>query len=198
MKKTALGFLNFRVFVLLIFTSTLAIAQAPSSIVWDMAVGCESKTDVYVFNVEDMQECIKTCQNSTVTYTLVGDPSPWIDVEWIVSGGTVQSSSNQDVVILWGGQSSGQIIIRIETQEEIFTFTLCVELITKPVVDFTVYPNGPRPGVINVCKDEIIYFENLSYENGGSQLIFHSWYFSDDSTTIAAFEPTHVFRDSGG
>lgn len=187
----------YKVFMFLIFTTTIAVAQLPSSIVWDMAVGCESKTDVYHFNVEEMQECIKTCQNSTVTYTLVGDSSPWIDVQWIVIGGSVQGSSNQDVVILWGGQSSGQIIIKIETREGIFTFTVCIELIAKPVVDFTVYPNGPRPNVIEVCKDETIYFENLSHANGGAQLIFHSWYFSDDMTTVAAFEPTHVFRDSG-
>ena len=49
MKKIELSFLNFTMFALLIFTSTLVIAQAPSAIVWDMAVGCENKTDVYVF-----------------------------------------------------------------------------------------------------------------------------------------------------
>lgn len=194
--KQSLIVLKLTIIVSLLFT-LISVAQAPSAIVWDMAVGCESKTDVYYFDVEDMQECIKTCQNSTVTFTLVGDPSPWTDVQWLVSGGTVQSSSNQDVVILWGSQSIGEIIVRIETDEKIFTYTLCVELIAKPVVDFTVYPNGPRPQIIDVCRDETIYFENLSEANGGSQLVFHNWYFSDDMTTTAAFEPTHVFRDSG-
>lgn len=102
--KQSLIVLKLTIIVSLLFT-LISVAQAPSAIVWDMAVGCESKTDVYYFDVEDMQECIKTCQNSTVTFTLVGDPSPWTDVQWLVSGGTVQSSSNQDVVILWGSQS---------------------------------------------------------------------------------------------
>ncbi|MBT0608378.1 PKD domain-containing protein [Aequorivita echinoideorum] len=189
-------FIRFLAIGLFFLFSITGIAQAPTGLYWDIAVGCEDATDVG-FNVEGPQECIKVCEGSTVTYTLTGDPTPWIDVQWYVVGGTIQNSSASDVTIAWGNGLYGEITVRVETNEEIFTRRVCVELIPKPIVDFTVYPNGPRPTVINVCKDEVVYFENLTTNDGNSQIIFHSWYFSDDDTTVETFEPSHIFTQNG-
>lgn len=181
--------------LILFFIPILAIAQLPSGIIWDSAVGCQEATLEYSFNVEDEGECIRTCEHSTITYTLVGGiPTRWTDVNWQVVGGNLNNSTNTTATIQWGSQGWGVILVNIETLDGIYTKEVCVEIIPSPVALFNIVP---KQDPIVVCKDAVIYFENLSNANGGSPLVSHTWHFSDDGTTSAEFEPSHVFLTPG-
>ena len=185
------------VFLFFFFTS-LVSAQLPTGIIWNGEVGCEEIVNEFDFDVQEAGECVKACQGSTVTYTLGGgDTQNWINAQSFVNGGSVINSSTTSITVEWGSGAVGELIFKIQTMEGLFTRKLCIELLPKPIVDFTIFPNGPNPEILKVCKNEIVHFENLSQTNGGSQLVFHNWYFSDDDVTTAEFEPTHVFQQSG-
>jgi|SRR5690625_2566708 len=179
-------------FVVTMF-SFMGISQAPSAIMWDKYVGCQIADFEYVydFNVENQDFCLKVCATSTVTYQLIGgDPLQWSTVFFTASGGTIINSTNTDVTVQWGGQGWGSLSIDIQMLNGgRFQEQICIEKTPKPRPFFHIAPTlddeaNYDAGIIYVCKDETVYFQNFSKTEGGSALIAHEWRIDGPTGTV--------------
>jgi PKD repeat protein len=186
-------------FLVLVFHGT-AQAQSGTYITWNNEVGCISydsqgdredpkKPLVLLEEIED-GPCIKVCENNTVSYVVNG--TNITNVQWSAAGGTITSiggTANRNASIQWGSAGSGAIDVTIfysdNTQKKV---TLCIEKINGPRARFRTYGAGEN----TFCLNTPINFENLSINNGGSDIVNYTWYFGDHETSYA-FEPTHSY-----
>lgn len=181
----------------MIMVSFAGFSQEPVAIIWDKAVGCqESDLElVFHFNVEDDGLCIKVCENSTVTYELLGgNPFHWSQVDFTASGGTITNSTNTQVTVNWGSAGWGSLFVSIQMLNgDMFEKQICIEKTPAPEVYFNIAPflNDPsnyNPGIITVCKNEIIFFQNYSHPNGGSALIRRSKRMADEYCDLCRWD----------
>jgi PKD repeat protein len=85
-----------------------------------------------------------------------------------------------------------------------FQEQICIEKTPKPRPFFHIAPTlddeaNYDAGIIYVCKDETVYFQNFSKTEGGSALIAHEWRIDGPTGTdyLYDFEPSYVFTESG-
>jgi PKD repeat protein len=118
----------------------------------------------------------------------------------IVNNATLNTQNNTTCAVTANGTGNANVTFLINTPTNVFTKTLCLEKITKPIADFKIAPvvRVVNPGVIKVCVGQTINFENLSSANGGSDLVAYEWTFDDNrSSTSTAFEPSYVYSQEG-
>lgn len=193
------------VFLLIFVFHSNATAQTGSYISWNNQVGCINydsqgepdnlrKNLILLEEIEDAP-CIRVCENSTVTYVMNGTGIN--NVQWNVSGGAItqiSGSNNNTAKVEWGSAGSGAINLTVfyndNTQREI---TLCIEKINGPRAQFDIYGEGEE----NIyCLDTPINFQNLSINNGGSEIVNYFWDFGDGNVSYT-FEPTHSYDQPG-
>lgn len=200
--------------ILIMFLWSLGLkAQTANTSVltWDQQVGCikyddEVKDDkgdgenhapsTSVNLLEGMMDgqCIRFCEYSDVVYTLQGTNVS--NVQWQVSGGTLNGSTNTNAYVNWGAVGGGSLTISITyTDNTVVTRTICIEKIARPEAKFLI--DGPDPYQQNFCVGTPISFNNLSTANNGSAIVNYLWDFGD-GTFSNAFEPTHTYASSGG
>lgn len=181
----------------------IANAQNNSSYLsWDQMVGCidydsdiDPKRNTLNLN-EGVQEsnCLRFCEYSSVNFTVIGNNIA--DVEWQISGGNIGTTSgnyNEYATIDWGSNGSGSLnVIITYTDNTISTSSICVEKIISPDAKFEVLGSPD----FTFCVNTPINFENLSNDNGGSDLIYYNWDFGDGNTS-SAYEPTHSYDTPG-
>ncbi len=181
----------------------IANAQNNSSYLsWDQMVGCidydsaiDPKRNTLNLN-EGVQEtdCLRFCEYSSVNFIVTGNNIA--DVQWDITGGNAQSISgsfNEYATINWDNNGPGAITVIVTyTDETISSSTICVEKIISPEAKFEVIGS---PDFL-FCVNTPINFENLSNDNGGSDLIYYNWDFGDGNTS-SAFEPTHSYDTPG-
>lgn len=174
--------------------------QAQARITWTSQVGCQEfrgeKEDQVPNNgitssYINSSQCLRVCENSPVTYTVTGSNIDY--VIWSSSGGTLSSGVGSPVAnVNWGAAGSGSLQASITyTDGTVEIQTICIEKINKPIADFKIMNMD-----YNVCKNTTIYFDNLSLQNGGSDIVNYFWEFGD-GTTSTAFEPSHTYTDPG-
>lgn len=173
--------------------------QAQAQITWTSQVGCQEfrgekeapPDNGTAYSYINSSECLRVCEKTTITYTVTGPNIA--NVQWAVSGGTVFSGPGNPVAAVnWGIAGSGSLQATITyTDGTVENQTICIEKINKPIAEFKMMNLD-----YTVCKNTTIYFDNLSQQNGGSDIVNYFWEFGD-GTTSTAFEPSHTYTDSG-
>ncbi|WP_276877417.1 PKD domain-containing protein [Chryseobacterium joostei] len=175
-------------------------AQTLTHLTWDSQVGCqefrgEKGEDDNAIGSPSIKpgDCVRVCEGSTVKYTVNGTNIS--NVQWTASGGTVAGTSgagNIEGYITWGSVGGGSVQAVITfgngTTE---TQTVCIEKMNSPIAEFRLM-NLEK----TACKNTLIYFDNLSQQNGGADIINYFWDFGDN-TTSTAFEPSHSYNTAG-
>lgn len=184
----------FFILVLGLITNS-AFAQGPSGLTWDKEVACQEIKRVG-FSLEEDATCVKVCEYSTVNYTLLGDSSTWLSAQWSAAGGGVSNQTLTGCTVDWNEAGYGSLSVTVTTAGETYTQQICLQKIALPEAAFTIPPNAFGLQDIEVCRGEIVYFDNLSNTNQGADLFSYVWDFGDGSTS-AAFEPNHTFDQSG-
>lgn len=173
-------------------------AQSDTYMYWDQAVGCvefshegEDPKRGIKFN-EDIENapCIRVCENSTVNYYI--DGSNITGVDWEATGGDIQSvwtSPQHGANIQWGAPGNGALTVEITYADNtVKTYTMCIEIINGPKAYFETEGSGSN----TFCKNTPIQFNNLSFTNGGTDIIHYFWDFGDGNYS-SAFEPEHSY-----
>jgi PKD repeat protein len=174
-------------------------AQQGISIVWDKETGClvyDDKKREYTEEIED-GPCVRVCENSTVTYSLTGDSSGWVDTNWTIAGGSIVGVPTlTSVTVQWGASGWATVSATITKNDDtVQTEEICVEVIISPTAHFGIMPDI-NADYVEACDQETLYFVNNSITNNGTGLIAYYWDF-DDGTTSSEFEPQHMFPGPG-
>jgi len=190
-------------FLVLAFHVT-ASAQTGNYISWNNQVGCISydsngepdnprKELILLEEIED-GPCIRVCEGRSVNYVMNGPNIA--NVQWSAAGGSITSISgpgNKNATVAWGAPGSGAINLTVlYTNGTQANYTLCIEIINGPRADFKIYGVGDY----TFCYDTPINFQNLSNNNGGSEIVYYMWDFGDDEYSYE-FEPTHTYSQPG-
>lgn len=139
--------------------------------------------------------CLKVCENSTIVYTLTGNPSIISNTEWIILGGTLLNQDNGSCEVSWNGSSFAYIEAQITFINGVeLTIHKCVEKVATPHAQFIILPNSGKAKYH--CVGTSIFFDNLSTANTGNGELYFNWNFGDH-TTATQFEPTHTYTESG-
>lgn len=182
-----------------------ASAQTGNYLSWNNQVGCISydsngepdnprKELILLEEIEDAP-CVRVCEYSTVNYVMHG--TNITNVQWTASGGAITSiggTANKNATIDWGQAGNGAIDLTIfysnNTQTSV---TLCIEIINGPKPEFSFYGVGNQPVF---CIDTEVNFQNLSINNGGSEIVSYYWDFGDGEVSYT-FEPSHAYEQPG-
>lgn len=191
-------------FLLLIWSLSLQAQSSYPTLSWDQQVGCIEFDDSNVVDTDfglraDLIEamngskCLRFCAGSRVTYKL--EAANVKSVQWQVAGGTIESSTNSNAVVLWGIHGNGALTVNVTyTNGNSSTFSYCIEKIISPEAFFRV--NGPFPNQLEFCTGSPISFDNLSNDRGASVIINYKWDFGDGNTSNL-FAPVHTYQHPG-
>ncbi len=197
-----------RTFWLVLFTIGMqwpAMAQDDTgiSLKWDKEFGCQvaNSDDPGHIKYEELiasGNCLKVCQNSTVTYSLYStDQTTWTTAVWTVSGGTaVVSPDTFSCTITWGTAGDGSVSAIIGTftgQQSIPT--LCTSVMPAPIAVFGINSNDPATD-LTVCVDTELNFTNLSTAPGGTEIVSYLWDFGDGVSSSLP-DPVHAYTAAG-
>ncbi|MDV6167363.1 PKD domain-containing protein [Flavobacterium sp. DG1-102-2] len=190
-------------FWILVFQGT-AHAQTGSYLSWNNQVGCISydsqgdpkdprKEYVLLQDIENAP-CIRVCENSIVNYVMNG--ATITNVQWSTAGGTLVSTGgagNKNATVNWGAPGNAALNLTINysngTQS---TITVCIEIINGPKAEFAILGNNEPV----FCLDTPINFDNLSVNNGGTEIVQYFWDFGDGEFSYT-YEPTHSYDQPG-
>jgi len=175
------------------------------SITWGSEVSCQLAMDPeheikdYDADIVD-GPCIRVCENSTITYTLAGGTGVIDHTVWNITGGIVINdpalTNNTMCTITWGSASycslQGIIYLYNGTTLEI---NKCIEKLAPPNALFGIRPDFELITYVG-CINSPVYFENLSTNNGGNDVLYYNWDFGD-GTTSNEFEPNHTYTNTG-
>ena len=186
-------------------SNSFAQGSSGTYISWNNQIGCISygsdgipddpkKRLIFIEDIED-SPCIRVCEGSTVTYTVNG--TNITGVQWSAAGGTITSvfgTGGINATVNWGAVGSAALDITINysnnTQKHV---VLCIEIINSPKAEFNFYGLGQEPVF---CLNTDVNFQNLSLNNGGTEIVYYQWDFGD-GTYSNAFEPSHSYSQSG-
>lgn len=193
----------FTLFWVMLFQN-FAVAQINnSSLIWDKAVGCIE----YDFNdkdpkrgiefTEDIEDapCILVCEYNMVNYEVQG--AGIANVSWDIAGGVIHNTYgnlNQYAQIEWGAPGNGAITVTITyTDNTVKTFQPCFKIINSPKAFFKI---NNISGDDRFCLETPINFDNLSTQNGGTDIVYYNWDFGDGQYSSAS-DPQHSYDAPG-
>ncbi|WP_336703481.1 PKD domain-containing protein [Chryseobacterium indologenes] len=177
------------------------VLQAQARITWTAQVGCQEfrgekegqiPDNGIAYSYINSSQCLRVCEQSTVKYEIQGPNVS--NVQWTVSGGTAAISGPANTIanVSWGAAGNGSLQAVITYNDgTVETQTICIEKINRPIAKFEMLNLADT-----VCRNTTIYFDNLSEQNGGSDIINYFWDFGD-GTTSTAFEPSHLYANPG-
>ncbi|TXK74460.1 PKD domain-containing protein [Mesonia sp. K4-1] len=169
---------------------------------WGGEVGCqEGNLEPINFDYEDIEDapCLRVCGNSTTVYTITGNTGNITSIDWIVSGGTIDSISYDGTTaeINWDANPSGFIEVKIILQDgSEITMERCIEKLQPPTAYFEVIPFSGDKEEITVCAETGIVFNNLSTTNNGHGDLYYNWDFGNGDTSNE-FEPSYTYQHQG-
>ncbi len=174
-------------------------AQEPITITYEGEVQCMEFSNVeerlkYAELIAQYGECKRVCESSTVTYNLAGGTGTVTGTQWLVTGGTIISSSATQVTVTWGLTGFAVLSAIVDTANGPVTIPeMCIQLIISPEANFNLPPQREE---LMGCVNQDLYFDNLSTDNDGSDLYSYYWDFGD-GTFSSEFEPVHSYDRPG-
>jgi len=142
--------------------------------------------------------CEQVCPGSPVTYfietpVICGSVPSLQGVEWIVSGAKSYSvnPNGLEVNVEWGSSGPGLVQVSFSSPDYCFESSRCVTIVDEPVAQFSSLP-AAQNGMLQVCKGQTVYFENLSIYSD-----LYDWFFSDDLSSFSTENTQHTFNSPG-
>ncbi|UKB81041.1 PKD domain-containing protein [Chryseobacterium sp. MEBOG07] len=179
--------------------------QAQAQITWTEQVGCQEFRGEKEGQIPDngiassyinSSQCLRVCEKSLDPVKYLVQGSNVSNVQWSVSGGTatITGTGNTLAYVTWGAAGNGSLQAVITYNDgTVETQTICIEKINRPIAKFELLNLD-----YTVCNNTAVYFDNLSEQNGGSDIVNYYWQFGDGVTsTSTAFEPSHTYTTSG-
>ncbi|MFZ4398405.1 MAG: PKD domain-containing protein [Bacteroidales bacterium] len=161
--------------------------------------------------LDDDQGCVAVCEHSSVNYHANGGTNSYF--VWNITGGTFSNGQttvigsplnpSQNVTVNWGAQ--GQGIANISVTEYGFwpcpskLKSICVKIIESPHASFicdNLPPDYPPDLCYNICLNQIVNFNEMSYGSINSPLVTYLWEFGDNTYSQIP-NPTHKFTSPG-
>jgi PKD repeat protein len=167
----------------------------------DAVVGCQTfdttKRGDFMLIPED--QCLKVCENSTVTYSVVGS----IGSSYVWNNGgsaTVIGGNNlNQYVVKWGSATTSYIEVTEILGGLSATKRICIEIVKTPTASFGVAGYSVRGMFafgINACLNQPLQFQDNSSSNGGSNILSWNWDFGDGNTSSEQ-NPIHAYSSPG-
>ncbi|PWW20123.1 MULTISPECIES: PKD domain-containing protein [unclassified Chryseobacterium] len=181
------------------------VLQAQAQITWTEEVGCQEFRGEKEGQIPDngiassyinSAQCLRVCEKSIDPVKYLVQGSNVSNVQWSVSGGTatISGTGNTLAYVTWGAAGNGSLQAVITYNDgTVETQTICIEKINRPIAKFELLNLD-----YTVCNNTTVYFDNLSEQNGGSDIVNYFWQFGDGTTsTSTAFEPSHIYTNPG-
>ena len=131
---------------------------------------------------DSSSSCYQVCAFSQ---TIIQSPGGIF--QWNVTGAesaTLTGSSSLEII--WGPGGPGMVTLFSQGCDQ----TLCFDILPQPVADFVTTP--PVIGdTLTVCKNQEVYFENLSFNGIG-----YTWLFGDGAQSDG-YDASHTYSDEG-
>lgn len=137
--------------------------------------------------VKDTTDCLKVCELSQVTYSVVNNPGS--TYTWVINGDVSSTPSGNTCVVNWGTAGAGSVTVTETRNGCSGTTTICIKIIEGPKAKFYTNPNTPSPTNITVCKNSTVFFFDISTAPAGSPLVSWAWDFGDGSYSSAGPGP---------
>lgn len=135
------------------------------------------------FEASDSTDCRRVCAFSQTTIIFPAGSN----ATWQVTGAQSYTQNNpSSIEITWGAGGPGSVSIYNQGCDSY----LCFDILPQPIADFITTP--PAAGeTLTVCKNQEVYFENLSV-NGLSYL----WQFGDGNQSDG-YDASHTYTAEG-
>ncbi len=135
----------------------------------------------------DRGDCLKVCEFTEATYHVT---SSGINGSWYVQGAVSYQDNGGSVDVTWGAAGMGYIEFLPFSMCNNFPITACVDILPTPEADFTSLPLAEN-GIIQLCKGQPLYLENLSLNAAR-----YEWTFGDGTNSELA-DPEHIYLTPG-
>lgn len=142
--------------------------------------------------------CEQVCPGSPVTYfievpVICGSSPSLQGLEWVVTGAKsyAVSQNGLEVNVEWGSSGPGLVQVSFSSPDFCFENSRCVTIVDQPVAQFSSLP-AAQAGMLQVCKGQTVYFENLSIYAD-----LYEWTFSDNLSSFSTENTQHTFNSPG-
>src|SRR5690625_2260669 len=188
------------VFILLLLNTPSVFGQSGFILNWDLEVGCLEYSGKRTDPVEDIGDdnCLLTCEGSTVTFTLGFGNESVSSLAWTTDGGQILStnmgSSEGTAEIEWSNvQEHGNVTVLISLADGTSRIrSVCVTTKPKPQGGFEILGQQNK----NFCSESELFFENNAFVPDGSQIVASQWDFGDGFYSNEK-NPSHTYSQSG-
>lgn len=181
-------------------TITINVNICSISLYWHSEVSCpladgSEAPGKYTADIVD-GPCIRVCENSIITYSLISGGAPITSTDWIVTGGTIISSSPLECTVQWNSVNFCLLkgLIHLDNGATL-EINKCIERLQAPTAAFGVYPN-PDEQAYEVCLNAPVNFLNFSTSSDGETNLYYRWDFGDGNSSTET-NPTHLYNQIG-
>jgi PKD repeat protein len=146
-------------------------------------------------------DCEKVCPHTEVRYWVQAPPPACgnnngaTSYIWDIQGAesyTVSQAGNE-VTVVWGETGAGSVSVSASVGQLCYMSpNRCITIVPEPQAAFSTQPAPGPGGMVQVCKEQKVWFTNQSLEAD-----LYEWYFGDDLSTSSAKNPEHVFIQPG-
>ena len=135
------------------------------------------------FEFDSTKGCYNVCAFSQTTIQ-----SPvFFDAFEVIGADEYIVNSQNSILITWGPGGPGSVTFIVQGE---CNTTLCFDIQPQPVADFITSP-PPVADTLTICKNQEVYFENLSFSG-----INYSWSFGDGAQSDG-YDASHTYTDEG-
>ena len=138
------------------------------------------------YEFDSTKGCYNVCAFSQTTIQTIQSPVSFDAVEVIGADDYIVNSQNS-ILITWGPGGPGSVTLIVQGG---CNTTLCFDIQPHPVADFITTPAAIGE-TLTVCKNQEVYFENLSF-NG----INYTWSFGDGAQSNG-YDASHTYPNEG-
>jgi PKD repeat protein len=182
-------------------SKSVEIYEEPEPIIVPSFVASCSNDSMDKPGQEKREPCNSVCDSTWVTYTVLDHPGS--TYAWNITGSaTYTPSTTNSIAIFWNGVGAGTVEV---TETNAYGCTgsteICVEVVAGPNASFNTIPAAVL-GVVTVCLDQDVIFNNTSDPGDGSDLWSYTWIWGDGDQDILDADAsdgstTHSYSSAG-